>query len=123
MTNLASWYATILQCIPLEEKDVKILCVMVIELMIEESNIQPVNAPVNVCGDLHGQFFDLIELFNVGGQVPDKSYIFMGDFVDRGFYSLETITLLFVLKALYPDRVTLTRGNHESREISKSISF
>jgi hypothetical protein len=89
------------------ESDMKNLCDMVLvinqvkELLIEESNIQPVSAPVTVCGDIHGQFYDLLELFRVGGEVPHTSYVFMGDFVDRGYYSLETFTLLMVLKARY----------------------
>ena len=79
----------------------KALCKRVLQILMEESNIQPVSSPVTICGDIHGQFWDLLELLRKGGDVPDTSYIFMGDFVDRGHYSLETVSLLFALKARY----------------------
>ena len=110
------------QCGPLEV-ELEALCGYVKEVLVEESNVQPVNSPVTVCGDIHGQFHDLLKLLETGGDVPDTNYIFMGDFVDRGYNSLESFTLLMLLKARWPQCVTLLRGNHESRQITQVYGF
>ncbi|KAI3643438.1 hypothetical protein MP228_012993 [Amoeboaphelidium protococcarum] len=121
--DLDSWLVEVKECKALQEKQMRTLCEIVQSYLMEESNVQPISSPVTICGDIHGQFYDLLELFNVGGECPDTKYIFMGDFVDRGYFSLETWTLLLVLKARYPDRITLLRGNHESRQITQVYGF
>lgn len=141
--DLDNWIEKVKSAQYLPEPDLKRLCDYVKEILIEESNVQvgknvvycnllvhitnltfqPVSSPVTVCGDIHGQFHDLLELFRTGGEVPETNYIFMGDFVDRGYNSLETFTLLLCLKARYPSRVTLLRGNHESRQITQVYGF
>ena len=101
----------------------KRLCQMAIEILVEESNVQTIDSPVTICGDIHGQFYDLLELFKVATTVRIANYLFMGDFVDRGFYSVETFLLLLALKVRYPDRMYLIRGNHECRQITQVAGF
>jgi serine/threonine-protein phosphatase 6 catalytic subunit len=121
--DLDKWIELTKDCKYLPENEFKKLCDLVMEYLIEESNVQPVYTPVTVCGDIHGQYYDLQELFRTGGYPPDTNYIFMGDFVDRGYYSLETMTQLLLFKAKYPERITLLRGNHESRQITQVYGF
>ncbi|KAK3896848.1 Serine/threonine-protein phosphatase PP1-1, partial [Staphylotrichum tortipilum] len=199
--GLDEWLEEAKQCHYLPEHVMKQLCEMVKEVLMEESNIQPVVTPVTICGDIHGQFYDLLELFRVAGGMPgeanvhapmtsttvisstdleppseitnpklknkvinaggggaspdrgtdgdedkdvaaaaptnddtihsdsggvqsaDTRFVFLGDFVDRGYFSLETFTLLMCLKAKYPDRIVLVRGNHESRQITQVYGF
>ena len=123
MSDLDRAIAQLRACRPIPESQVRELCYKARELLIEEGNVVTVDAPVTICGDIHGQFHDLMELFRVGGDVPETNYLFMGDFVDRGFYSLESFLLLLCLKVRYPDRITLIRGNHESRQITTVYGF
>ena len=110
-----------LKCLP--EEDLKLLCEKAKEIFIEESNVQNVSAPVIICGDIHGQIYDLIELFKKGGEIPNSRYIFMGDYVDRGYNGVEVLELLLALKVKYPEHITLLRGNHESRQICFAYGF
>lgn len=203
------WLEAAKNCKYLSEYHMKQLCEIVKEFMMEESNIQPVATPVTICGDIHGQFYDLLELFRVAGGMPNEdhpeapttienvitsadieppsvitnsklkkklggpkhpdapasttastddvsdtsqvgsnnhssagsdfdpdetvtkaserrqkaNFVFLGDYVDRGYFSLETLTLLLCLKAKFPERITLVRGNHESRQITQVYGF
>ena len=94
----------IIRCRDIFEKDASLVNIKV-----------PEDHEITVCGDIHGQFHDLKELFRIGGQPPETNYLFMGDYVDRGYYSVETVTLLVCLKVRFRDRLTILRGNHESR--------
>ncbi|KAK8090547.1 Metallo-dependent phosphatase-like protein [Apiospora phragmitis] len=107
----------------LAESVIEAICAKTKELLMRESNVVHVKAPVTVVGDIHGQFYDLIEIFKIGGWCPDTNYLFLGDYVDRGMFSVETISLLVCLKLRYPDRVHLIRGNHESRGVTQSYGF
>ena len=95
--------ALLKNCECIRESEVRDLCNMARDILLEESNIQNIKAPITICGDIHGQFYDLMELFKVGGDCPKTNYIFMGDFVDRGFHSVETFLLLLALKVRYRD--------------------
>jgi hypothetical protein len=99
----------------LEESAIKLICTKVKEIFANEPNVPSLNSPITLVGDVHGQFYDMLELFKVGGDVPDTNYLFIGDYVDRGAHSVETITLLMILKLRFPLRICLLRGNHETR--------
>jgi len=107
----------------LSEGTVKEICDRVKLQLMDEPNIAILKAPVTVVGDIHGQFHDLLEVFKVGGRPPDTNYLFLGNVINRGAFSVETITLLLCLKLRYPHRITLLRGNHESKSITEIYGF
>ena len=93
------------------------------DVMSQEPNVLDLKTPITVCGDLHGQFYDVLELFSVGGKPPEQNFIFLGDYVDRGYYSTETLFLLLCLKVRFPTKIYLLRGNHETQAITEQYGF
>lgn len=96
-------------------------------ILSKEPNILRIEAPVIACGDIHGQFYDLLNLLEEGGRPNDQGnfpqYLFLGDYVDRGSFSCEVIFTLLALKIAYPDKIHLLRGNHESGSVSSHFGF
>ncbi|XP_020113959.1 serine/threonine-protein phosphatase PP1-like isoform X3 [Ananas comosus] len=109
--------------VQLSEAEIRQLCVEAKRVLLDEPSLVEIAAPVKICGDIHGQFADLLRLFECGGFPPTSTYIFLGDYVDRGKQSLETICLLLAYKIKYPDKIFLLRGNHEDAKINRVYGF
>eukprot|EP00742_Colponemidia_sp_Colp-10_P001050 GILJ01001136.1.p1 GENE.GILJ01001136.1~~GILJ01001136.1.p1 ORF type:complete len:472 (-),score=66.36 GILJ01001136.1:224-1639(-) len=93
------------------------------DIFSRESNMLALHDPITVVGDIHGQFFDLVKLLEVGGS-PDKTqYLFLGDYVDRGSFSCEVTLLLYAIKINYPQSFFMVRGNHECRQMTSFFNF
>ena len=89
----------------------------------KETSLLKISAPLYICGDIHGQYYDLLRVFDILNYPPTSTFLFLGDYVDRGKQSLECILLLLCLKIKYPDKIFLLRGNHESEAINKIYGF
>ena len=130
ITEIDRWIETLYKCQYLPPAAVSKLCKMAEVILVEEKNVQLVNLPVTIAGNIRGQFHDLLELFRTGGRIPETNYLFLGNYTRRlavfyptPFYGVETITLLIALKVRYPKRITLLRGSHDSRMLSQRNGF
>mmetsp|Transcript_61483 Transcript_61483/g.140584 ORF Transcript_61483/g.140584 Transcript_61483/m.140584 type:complete len:307 (-) Transcript_61483:137-1057(-) len=107
----------------LKEAEICALCIRSRDIFMEQPMFLELEVPLKVCGDVHGQYSDLLRLFDYGGFPPEANYLFLGDYVDRGKQSLETICLLLVYKVKYPENFFLLRGNHECASINRIYGF
>ncbi|KAI6657711.1 Serine/threonine-protein phosphatase PP1-like [Oopsacas minuta] len=111
------------QQIELSLPDIRKLCLLSRELFLTQPMLLELALPLVIVGDIHGQFESLLAFFDKCGYPPNTNYLFLGDYVDRGKFSLETICLLLSYKSLYPENIFLLRGNHECGSISKIYGF
>ncbi|KAI8827708.1 Serine/threonine-protein phosphatase pp1 [Chytriomyces hyalinus] len=109
--------------VQLAEHEVRYLCNKSREIFISQPILLELEAPIKICGDIHGQYYDLLRLFEYGGFPPDANYLFLGDYVDRGKHSLETICLLLAYKIKFPENFFILRGNHEAASINRIYGF
>ena len=130
--------------VQLQEYEIKYLCTKAREIFINQPILLELEAPIKICGthsrhhsifhplcistarrigDIHGQYYDLLRLFEYGGFPPEANYLFLGDYVDRGKQSLETICLLLAYKIKYPENFFVLRGNHECASINRIYGF
>ena len=124
----------------LTENEIRWLCVKAREIFISQPNLLELEAPIKIVGewfcpvrlcflsfvsigDIHGQYYDLLRLFEYGGFPPESNYLFLGDYVDRGKQSLEVICLLLAYKIKYPENFFILRGNHECASINRIYGF
>ncbi|KAI5063061.1 hypothetical protein GOP47_0021608 [Adiantum capillus-veneris] len=109
--------------VQLSEAEIRQLCQTARAIFMQQPNLLELEAPIKICGDIHGQYTDLLRLFEYGGFPPLANYLFLGDYVDRGKQSLETICLLLAYKIKHPENFFLLRGNHECASINRIYGF
>ncbi|KAE8704774.1 Serine/threonine-protein phosphatase PP1-gamma catalytic subunit [Hibiscus syriacus] len=109
--------------VQLSESGIRQLCLVSKDIFSRQPILLELEAPIKICGDIHGQYSDLLRLFENGGFPPRSNYLFLGDYVDRGKQSLETICLLLAYKIKYPKNIFLLRGNHECASVNRVYGF
>jgi serine/threonine-protein phosphatase PP1 catalytic subunit len=109
--------------VQLTEPEICALCMRSRDVYMDQPILLELECPLKVCGDVHGQYSDLLRLFDCGGFPPEANYLFLGDYVDRGKQSLETICLMLCFKVKYPENFFLLRGNHECASINRIYGF
>jgi serine/threonine-protein phosphatase PP1 catalytic subunit len=119
----AGYSAKVTKAVCLKNAEIVAVCTAARELLLSQPALLELSAPVKIVGDVHGQYTDLIRLFEMCGFPPASNYLFLGDYVDRGKQSLETILLLLCYKLKYPENFFLLRGNHECANVTRVYGF
>eukprot|EP01123_Difflugia_compressa_P013861 TRINITY_DN670_c0_g1_i1.p1 TRINITY_DN670_c0_g1~~TRINITY_DN670_c0_g1_i1.p1 ORF type:complete len:300 (-),score=60.01 TRINITY_DN670_c0_g1_i1:218-1117(-) len=109
--------------VDLKASEVRYLIEKSREIFISQPVLLDLEAPLKIVGDIHGQYYDLLRLFEYGGFPPEANYLFLGDYVDRGPNGMETICLLLAYKIKYPENFFMLRGNHECSSINRIYGF
>jgi len=111
------------RAVAIPERQLELLCHQTKAVFAEQPMMLELDAPMRVAGDVHGQYYDLLRLFEYGGPPEEMNYLFLGDYVDRGKNSIETVALLLAFKAKYPENFFILRGNHECASINRLYGF
>jgi serine/threonine-protein phosphatase PP1 catalytic subunit len=119
----AGYSTKVTKTVCLKNAEITAVCSAARELFLSQPALLELSAPVKIVGDVHGQYTDLIRLFEMCGFPPSSNYLFLGDYVDRGKQSLETILLLLCYKLKYPENFFLMRGNHECANVTRVYGF
>lgn len=119
----AGYSAKVTKTVCLKNAEISAICTAVREVLLSQPALIELSAPVKIVGDVHGQYTDLIRLFEMCGFPPNANFLFLGDYVDRGKQSLETILLLFCYKLKFPENFFLLRGNHECANVTRVYGF